>query len=95
MAALDQRLCLEQGVAPAYLCVGAAGAVFEYLRENEREQTTEQAKAALAQLSGIVEGEELQERILAYYGLFACGESLSGIRRAAQRMKAAAVGGAV
>ena len=89
------RLCLEQGVAPAYLCVGAAGAVFEYLRENEREQTTEQAKAALAQLSGIVEGEELQERILAYYGLFACGESLSGIRRAAQRMKAAAVGGAV
>lgn len=89
------RLCLEQGVAPAYLCIGAAGALYQYLNENAREQTLEQAALALSQLSGVGSGEELQERILAYYKLFAEGESLGGIRRAAQRVKAAAVGGAV
>ena len=89
------RLCLEQGVSPAYLCVGAAGAVFQYLKENAKEQTPEHAKAALAQLSGVVDGEVLQQQILAYYELFAAGESLGGIRRAAQQVKAAAVGGAV
>ena len=89
------RLCLEQGVSPAYLCVGAAGAVYQYLKENAKAQTLEQAKAALAQLSGVVDGEALQAQILAYYELFAAGESLGGIRRAAQRIKAAAVGGAV
>jgi len=89
------RLCLEQGVSPAYLCVGAAGAVYQYLKENAKEQTPEHAKAALAQLSGVVDGEALQQQILAYYELFAAGESLGGIRRAAQQVKAAAVGGAV
>jgi len=89
------RLCLEQGVSPAYLCVGAAGAVHQYLKENAKEQTPEQAKAVLTQLSGVVDGEALQAQILAYYALFAAGESLGGIRRAAQRVKAAAVGGAV
>jgi len=89
------RLCLEQGVSPAYLCVGAAGAVHQYLKENAKEQTPEQAKAVLTQLSGVVDGEALQTQILAYYALFAAGESLGGIRRAAQRVKAAAVGGAV
>ncbi len=89
------RLCLEQGVSPAYLCVGAAGAVYQYLKENAKAQTPEQAKAALAQLSSVADGEALQAQILAYYELFAAGESLGGIRRAAQRVKAAAVGGAV
>lgn len=89
------RLCIEQGVTPAYLCVGAAGAVFEYLGENALEQTEPNAGAALAQLSGISGGEELHNRILGYYRLFASGESPGGIRRAAQRAKAAAVGGAV
>ena len=89
------RLCLEQGVSPAYLCVGAAGAVYQYLKENAKEQTPEHAVAALAQLSGVVDGEALQEQILAYYELFAAGESLGGIRRAAQQVKAVAVGGAV
>ena len=89
------RLCLEQGVSPAYLCVGAAGGVYEYLKENALEQTEENAVAALRQLSGVVDGESLQQQILAYYSLFAAGDSLGGIRRAAQRVKAAAVGGAV
>jgi len=89
------RLCLEQGVSPAYLCVGAAGAVYQYLKENAIEQTLEHAKAALAQLSGVVDGEELQQQILAYYELYAADESLGGIRRAAQQVKAVAVGGAV
>ena len=89
------RLCLEQGVTPAYLCLGAAGAVYEYLKEQAQEQTEANAGAALSQLSGVVDGEELQKRILAYYKLFTAGESLGGIRRAAQQVKAAAVGGAV
>lgn len=89
------RLCIEQGIAPAYICVGAAGAVYEYLKEHAQEQSQENASAALRQLSGINDGEEVQHRILGYYRLFAGGAPLDALRRAAQREKAAAVGGAV
>jgi len=89
------RLCLEQGVTPAYLCVGAAGAVYEYLKENSREQTEQNAAEALEQLSGIGGKETLKSMILGYYRLYVGGDSLCGIRHAAQQIKAEAVGGAV
>ena len=89
------RLCAEEGILPAYICVGAAGAVYAYLTQSGSEQTQATAKAALLALCGVCEGEPLQTLILGYYRSFITGESLSNIRRAAQRQKAASVGGAV
>ncbi|MPM94253.1 Mannitol-1-phosphate 5-dehydrogenase [bioreactor metagenome] len=81
------KLCVEQGVVPAYLCVGAAGAIYEYLRQNEMAQTSEHAAEVLQQLSAL-ENAELSGRILEYYAQFAAGEPIANIRRAAQRVKA-------
>ena len=89
------RLCAEEGILPAYVCVGAAGAVYAYLMQSGSDQTQANATAALLALSGVGEGEPLQTLILGYYRSFADGESLGVIRRAAQRHKAASVGGAV
>jgi len=83
------RLCVQQGRTPAYICVGAAGALYEYLKETGRAQTAENAAEALAELSRVSEGDPLQEPILTYYGLFMSGKSIAFIRRAAQRAKAA------
>lgn len=83
------RLCLEQGVTPACICAGAAGAVYAFLGEQGREQTQNNAAQALTALSGALD-ESLRGRILRYYGALAGGCSLSELRRAAQAEKAAA-----
>jgi mannitol-1-phosphate 5-dehydrogenase len=81
------RLCLEQGITPAYLCVGAAGALYEYLKENDLKQTRKNAENALTALSGLTD-ETLRGLILRYYAMFAAGEKIANIRRAAQAVKA-------
>ena len=73
---------------PAYICVGAAGGLFEYLKQNSIEQSQENAKEALAALSGLTNGS-VHALILRYYALFAAGASLAEIRRMAQRLKSA------
>lgn len=45
-------LCLEQGVKPAYIAVGAAGAVYRYLNEAGIEQSKEEAAKVLKDVSG-------------------------------------------
>ena len=81
------RLCREQGVMPTHICVGAAGAVYAYLKEHDCEQTFENAKETLEQLSAITDGE-LCALILRFYALFAQGCTTDDLRRAAQREKA-------
>ena len=80
-------LCLEQGVYPAFLCIGAAGAVYESLKQNNMDQTRENAAETLRQLASLSQGT-LFEQILDYYALFAAGEPVANIRRAAQKTKA-------
>ena len=80
-------LCMEQGITPAFLCVGAAGAVYEYLKQNDLEQTQTNASESLKTLSGLTNGD-LRDQILEYYAMFAAGESVANIRRAAQKNKA-------
>ena len=41
------RLCREQGITPAYICVGVAGAVYAYHKEQNRAQTRVNAKQTL------------------------------------------------
>ena len=80
-------LCAQQGITPAYICVGAAGGLHAYLGANALAQTGENAAEALGKLSGLAQGDVFT-LILRYYAQFAAGESIAQIRRAAQREKA-------
>ena len=85
-------LCLEQGVKPAYIAVGAAGAVYRYLNESGVEQSVEEAKKVLKEVSGLDESSELAGMILDMYGYYLEGEPISALRRAAQAAKSAGLG---
>jgi len=81
------RLCREQGIIPAYICVGIAGAIYAYHREQNRAQTKESAKQTLEELSGTTESN-VCDMILRYYEMFVGGCTLKDLRRAAQQEKA-------
>ena len=81
------RLCREQGITPAYICVGIAGAVYAYLNEKNLQQTREHASQTLEQLSGLTDSF-LLPMILRYYNLLVGGCMISDLRRAAQQEKA-------
>ena len=52
-------LALEQGVTPAYIAVGAAGAVYRYLNEAGTEQSCEAARKVLEEVSGLTADQAL------------------------------------
>ena len=80
-------LCLEMGVMPAYIAVGAAGAVYRYLSEAGTEQSYDAAKRVLREISGLPDGHALTELILQIYGLYLEGETTAMMRRYAQKIK--------
>ncbi len=85
----SSRTCLEEGIFPAYLSVGTAGAVYEYLKENELAQTSENAKNVLTSISGYSEEEELTKTTLSFYNLYQTGADIRTLRRAAEEVNAA------
>ena len=85
-------LCLEQGVKPAYIAVGAAGAVYRYLNEAGIEQSKEEAAKVLKDVSGLEADSELAGMILDLYAYFLEGEPVAALRRAAQAAKTASLG---
>lgn len=83
------RLALSQEIVPAYIAVGAAAGVWQYIKETEgMEQTQKQAENVLAEVSGLERGGELIELILGMYQLILKGRSIGELRRAADRVKA-------
>ena len=80
-------LCMEMGVMPAYIAVGAAGAVYRYLSEAGTEQSYDAAKRVLREISGLPDGHALTELILQIYGLYLEGETTAMMRRYAQKIK--------
>ncbi len=80
-------LCLEQGVSPAFIAVGAAGAVYEYLIETEAEQSEANALATLKELSGLKAECELARMILRMYRLYLNHADTGAIYRAAEAMR--------
>lgn len=84
-------MCLEQGIVPAYVAAGAAGAVCRYLNETGLEQSAEAAGRVLAELSGLHSGHPLAELVLEQYRLYLEGETVGTMRRAAQKAKTAAL----
>ena len=85
-------LCLEQSVKPAYIAVGAAGAVYRYLNEAGIEQSKEEAAKVLKDVSGLEADSELAGMILDLYAYFLEGEPVAALRRAAQAAKTASLG---
>ena len=86
------NLMLKLGISPAYITVGAAGALYRHLNETGMEQSRANAAAALVDISGNAADEALRESILSMYDLFAKGESLTTLRRTAQDARAKALG---
>lgn len=84
-------LCLEQGITPAYIAVGAAGAVYRYLNETGTEQSMDAAGQVLAEVSGLRENHPLAELVLTQYRLYLEGETVGTMRRVAQKEKNAAL----
>lgn len=85
-------LCMETGVFPAFISLGAAGAVYEYIRENEMEQTGENASKVLEEVSGLADGDELKGAILTLYGGYREGKSIRELRKAAEGLRASKLG---
>ena len=88
-------LCLEYGITPAFITVGAAGAVFRYLNESGVEQSVEAAEKVLSEISGLEKDSKLAGMILDNYKLFLEGETVAVLRRAAQELKTAELKNAI
>lgn len=84
-------LCLEEGITPAHIAVGAAGAVYRYLNEAGTEQSAEAAMQVLHDISGLDATHPLTELILAQYALFLEGEPISVMRHEAEKIKSASL----
>jgi mannitol-1-phosphate 5-dehydrogenase len=89
------NLMLSLGMQPAFLAVGAAGALYRHLNESGLEQTRENASAALKTIAGEAAGDALSETVLSMYDLFAAGERPAALRRAAQAVQERTMGGIV
>ena len=81
------RLCLEQGVYPAFISAGTAGALYRYLHESGEAQGRENAANALAALAGETAGGELMRAVLPFYELLLSGEPIGAVRLAADRLR--------
>lgn len=84
-------LCMEQGIAPAYIAVGAAGAVYRYLNEAGTEQSLDAAVQTLRDVSGLAAEHPLTALVLEQYRLYLEGETVGAMRRTAQKAKTAAL----
>jgi len=86
-------LALEQGIVPAYICVGAAAGVYRYIKEAEGlEQGVETATQVLADVSKLDKQGKLAEMILGMYKKILDGATIEELRHAADAMKAASLG---
>ncbi|HPY95228.1 MAG TPA: hypothetical protein PLR12_07340, partial [Clostridia bacterium] len=85
-------LCLDQGIQPVFIALGAAAALQRHLAEQNLQAGAETAGAALIALSGLPAGHELHSLILSLYEHFAAGASLDGLYAAARAAQAAARG---
>ena len=85
-------LCLEEGVCPAYIAVGAAAGVKRYIDETEGlEQGEEAARKVLGEVSQLAADSPLAALVVKYYNMIEKGCDLASIRREADKTKAASL----
>ncbi len=80
-------LCLEMGVRPDYIALGAALALYQHMKEQSLEVTEEAAQKALSALSGLGAETELSGIIMGYMQLLIKGASVAELRLAASEGK--------
>ena len=82
------KLALSLGITPAYIAAGAAAGLRRYLAEAGMEQTMDNARKVLREVSALEETDSLAQLILPLYDLVRKGGSLQMLRRAADGIKA-------
>lgn len=81
-------LCLECGLYPVFISVGIAGAVCQYIKEQNLDQGIDGAKEVLRTVSGLEENHPLYGYILPLYQLYIDGVSVREIRQYAEKLRA-------
>ena len=80
-------LAMEQGITPAYIAAGIAGAIYRYLNEAGTEQSMDAAKKVLEDVAGLSAIHPLTELVLRTYPCFLEGETINNIRHVAETLK--------
>lgn len=89
------KLCEKHGIPPLYIAIGAAGALYQYLNEQEQLQNDENAATALHEISGLSPEEELSRMVLELYSMYRKGTNTRQLYKAAQNKKKKLVAGVV
>ena len=63
------RFCEGEAVKPVFVSIGAAAALYQYLKENNIQQSRKAAAKVLAEISAINEGSSISKLILSMYSL--------------------------
>ena len=80
------KTALEMGIAPVFISIGTAAGLKRYLAENGLEQSVENAKKVLTEISQLPDGE-LTQRILDNYALILGGGTVTDLLKSAQEQK--------
>jgi len=80
-------LCQKHGIPPVYIAVGAAGALYQLLKEQELAQNTENASAALQEASGLAPEDDLGGLIIDQYNQYCSGTNPGKLIKTAEMMK--------
>ncbi len=80
-------LALEEGICPAYIAVGIAAGLWRYIREADLEQSEDNARRILAEVSQLTQDAPLMGMALHFYGMLLQGETIHSLHRAAAAMK--------
>lgn len=82
---------ISTGATPVFICVGAAAALYKYMKDAELDMSSASAMAEYAKLAG-EPAVTLAPMVEKFYNLFAEGQTLTEILSAADKMKHNAVG---
>lgn len=86
-------LAMQEGITPVYISVGTAGAVLRFIDEaEEMEQSVENARQVLKDVSGLQDGHPLTGMILDFYEMLLSGSGLREICVAAEQKKMQTLG---
>lgn len=88
-------LCQEMKIAPIFISVGTAAAVYRYLEENGIEQCMDACKKTLEELSCLKPEYDTSKLIFKFYDMLIQKKTVKEIRKAAEEMRSRIMTGIV
>lgn len=82
------QLCIEQGVEPAYICIGIAGGLLQYMQNEKITPTEANARKVLSDVSGLDGDSSLMQGVLSMFFMYLDESSAGQMRRFADRLSA-------